>query len=253
MNSPDYIRSKRVPRFVEEYVKDRNGTQAAIRAGYSQNVDTACTTAVRLLADHRVLELIEAEQARVSAECRVEAVDVLREFLAIATADPSKIVQVRRVNCRYCNGVNHQYQWKEREYAAALDRAMRPPKKGESPAEMPDLAGGFGFKSNGEPHAECPECHGEGQEDIFFKDTEALTGNERKLIAGVKRTRDGLEIKMRDQDGALKVLAQYAGVLIERKELTGKNGQPLVPSAPPRELPNDPQALGALYSQIVSE
>lgn len=35
MNSQDPIRSKRVPRFVEEYCKDRNGTQAAIRAGYA--------------------------------------------------------------------------------------------------------------------------------------------------------------------------------------------------------------------------
>lgn len=34
MNANDPIRSKRVPRFVEEYCKDRNGTQAAIRAGY---------------------------------------------------------------------------------------------------------------------------------------------------------------------------------------------------------------------------
>lgn len=253
MSALDPIRSKRVPRFVEEYVKDRNGTQAAIRAGYTANIDAACTTAVRLLGDPRIQALIVDEMARVSKEATVEAADVLREYLALASADPSKIVQVRRVNCRHCHGVNHEYQWKARQYAEACERAERDAAASKEPVQYPDCSGGFGFRGNGEPHPECPECDGEGVEDIFFKDTEGLTGNERKLIAGVKRTRDGLEIKMRDQDGALKILAQYAGVLIERKELTGKDGKPLIPGAPPVELPNDPQALGALYGQIVGE
>lgn len=251
MNSQDPIRSKRVPRFVEEYVKDRNGTQAAIRAGYSSNVETAGVTAARLLGDARVQAMIEDQMALVSQEAVVEAADILREYLALATADASKIMHVRRVNCRYCWGVGHQYQWKAREYAEACDAASKPAKRGEEPAPFPDCSGGFGFRHNAEPNPACPECNGEGHEDIFFKDTEGLTGPERKLIAGVKRTKDGLEIKMRDQDGALKILAQYAGLLIERKELTGKDGKPLIPSAPPADLPSDPAQLGALYSQIV--
>lgn len=236
---------------MEEYCKDRNGTQAAIRAGYTQNADSAAVTASVLLSDPKIQRLVEEEQARVSQEARVEAADILREYLALATADPSKIMHVRRVNCRYCHGVGHLYQWREREYAEACDLAQRPPKRGEEPAAFPDCSGGFGFRHNAEPHPACPECGGEGHEDIFFKDTEGLTGAERKLIAGVKRTKDGLEVKLRDQDGALKILAQYAGLLIERRELTGKDGRPLIPDAPPVDLPDDPQALGALYSQIV--
>lgn len=227
MTSQDPIRSKRVPRFVEEYAKDRNGTRAAIRAGYSANVETAGVTAARLLADDRVKALIEEQMERVSREVRMGAAEVLREYVELATADPSKIVTVRRVNCRYCWGEGHQYQWKEREYAEACDAAARPAKRGEDPAPFPDCAGGFGYRHNAEPNPACPECGGEGKEDIFFRDTEGLTGPERKLIAGIKRTKDGLEVKMRDQDAALKVLAQYAGLLVERKELTGKDGAPL--------------------------
>jgi phage terminase small subunit len=249
MSNQDPIRSKRVPRFVEEYPKDRNGTQAAIRAGFSPN--GAENTAWRLLSDPRVQELIQEQEARVAKEATVDAADILREYLALATADASKIMYVRRVNCRYCNGEGHQYQWNAREYAEACDRAARPAKKGEEPAPFPDCAGGFGWRSNAEPHPECPECNGEGFEDIFFRDTEGLTGPERKLIAGVKRTKDGLEVKLRDQDGALKILAQYAGLLIDRKELTGKDGRPLIPEAPPVDLPSDPAQLGALYSKIV--
>lgn len=231
MTSQDPIRSKRVPRFVEEYVKDRNGTQAAIRAGYSANVETAGVTAARLLGDARVMELIEAEQLRVSQEARVEAADVLREYLAIATADPSKLMHVRRVNCRHCWGVGHEYQWKAREYAQACDAEAKQAAKEKREPALPDCSGGFGFKRNAEPNRDCPECDGDGIEDVFFKDTESLTGPERRLIAGIKRTRDGLEIKLRDQDGAAKVLAQYTGVAVERRELTGKDGQPL--AAPP--------------------
>lgn len=249
MNNQDPIRSKRVPRFVEEYAKDRNGTQAAIRAGYA--AASAHSTASELLSNPKVREMVEAEMARVSQEATVDAAMVLREYLAIATADPSKIMHVRRVNCRYCHGLEHMYQWREREYAEACDRATRPLKRGEAQEAFPDCSGGFGFRSNAEPHPACPECHGEGLEDIMFKDTEGLTGPERKLIAGIKRTKDGLEVKLRDQDGALKVLAQYAGLLIERKELTGKDGKPLIPATPPADLPSDPQQLGALYSQIV--
>ncbi len=102
----------------------------------------------------------------------------------------------------------------------AVERAGKAPK-------LPDCAGGFGYNRTIEPNASCPDCDGAGVEDIFFADTESLTGNERKLIAGVKRTRDGLELKLRDQDGALRILAQYAGMLVERKELTGANGGPL--------------------------
>jgi hypothetical protein len=230
---------------VEEYVKDRNGTHACVRAGYSSNLRTAGVTAARLLADARIQALIVEEMARVSQEARVEAAAILREYLDIATADPSKIMFIRRVNCRYCWGANGQYQWAAREYAEACDAAQ----KQNSP--FPDCGGGFGFVATAEPSESCGDCAGEGVEDVFFRDTEALTGPERKLIAGIKKTRDGLEIKMRDQDAALKILAQYAGLLIERKELTGKDGKPLIPELPPEDLPTDAQKLAEVYSKYV--
>lgn len=199
--------------------------------------------------------MISKEMERVTADCRVEAVDVLREILAIATADPSKIVQQRRVNCRHCHGLGYEYQWKAREYAEACDHEVRAAAASKPPRlpEMPDCSGGFGFRRTAEPNPDCPECEGQGKEHVFIADTESLTGPERKLIAGIKQTRDGVEVKMRDQDGAMKMLATYAGLLIERKELTGKDGKPLMPAAPPVELPNDPQQLGALYGQIVGQ
>lgn len=250
MEKLDPLKSKRVPRFVEEYVKDRNGTQAAMRAGYSQNPESAAITAIRLLADVRVKELVTAEMARVSKEANIDAAMVLKEWLALATADPAKVVKVRRLNCRYCWGAGHSYQWLAREYAEACEAALEHPSK-TGDVKMPDCAGGFGFRKNAEPNPDCPECMGEGKTNVFCADLDTLTGPERKLIQSVKQTRDGVEVKLRDQDAAVTNLARYLGLLIEKRELTGKDGKALLPDAIPAELPKDPAALAALYAQIV--
>jgi hypothetical protein len=237
------IKSARVYRFVEEYAKDRNGTQAAIRAGYSQK--TAGEQACVLLKNPKIQALVEEQVAKVGEIVAFEAADVLREWVLLATADPSKISHVRRVNCRHCWGAAHAYQWKPREYAEACDEKMR---RGDP---VPDCSGGFDFVLNREPNEACPECEGEGVEETFFEDMRTLGPAERKLIAGVKRTKEGIEVKLRDQDGAIQQIAKYLGLLVEKRELTGKNGAPLGVAVVPVTLPDDPQALGALYSQIV--
>lgn len=206
---------------MEEYVKDRNGTQAAMRAGYTHNPDSARVIACRLLADTNIQVLVQAEMARVSADCRIEAVDILRDCADIANADPSMLQRVRQLNCRHCWGVDHAYQWATREYAEAVDLAT------ERGKPFPACSGGFGWKPKGDPNPQCPECAGEGVEGVYIADIQTLTGPERRLFAGIKMTANGPEVKMRDQDAARSILARYAGLLIERKELSGPNGGPL--------------------------
>jgi phage terminase small subunit len=71
--------------FAAEYVKDMNGTQAAIRAGYSKK--TANEQAARLLAKASV----GAEVARLSRaqleECNVTALDVKRRLALLGFQD----------------------------------------------------------------------------------------------------------------------------------------------------------------------
>lgn len=244
------IKSKRVPRFVEEYAKDRNGLQAAIRAGYS--VASAGEQACFLLKDPRVQELVTIECDRVKRMANVDAAFVLTQWMELATADASKVVQIRRVNCRHCWGIGHERQWSAREYAKAYDDALAVPDKKTGGLKIPDCAGGFGWRHNADPNADCPECLGEGKEDVFIADTAALTGAERKLIAAIETTKDGVRIKMRDQDGAVTNLAKYLGMLIEKRELTGKDGQPLGVAVLPVDLPSDPKLLGDLYSKLIA-
>jgi hypothetical protein len=100
-------------------------------------------------------------------------------------------------------------------------------KQGKPVEAFPDCAGGFGWRHNGEPHGGCPECAGEGIEDIFFRDTESLTGPERKLIAGIERTKDGLKVKLRDQDAIRMAIAKYLGMLVDRQEISIPGGVPV--------------------------
>ena len=206
-------------RFVNEYCVDENATQAAIRAGYSENGAGQ--------QGHLLLKIIEIQEAIAERmeECAVAASITPEwgggQWAKIAQADPNAIVQVRRTCCRHCHGYGHQYQWTEAEYSAAVDKAV------DSGKPAPDGMGGFGFNPNAAPHDDCPECGGQGVADVHVADTRKLTGPAKTLYAGAERTRNGIKINMRDKDAAVANLARYLGMLVDKKEFSGPGGGPI--------------------------
>ena len=72
-------------RFVEEYLKDLNATQAAIRTGYS--VKTARSQGQRLLTNVDIQEAIQDARRRLSERAEVTQVQVVQEFARIAFAN----------------------------------------------------------------------------------------------------------------------------------------------------------------------
>lgn len=76
--------------FVEEYLIDLNGKQAAIRAGYSPK--TAEVQASQLLSKLKVRAAIDKALAERSKRTGVNADRVVRELARIAFANPTKIV-----------------------------------------------------------------------------------------------------------------------------------------------------------------
>lgn len=66
--------------FVREYLIDLNGTQAAIRAGYSPK--TANEQAAQLLAKLSISEAVRAAQAERAEKCEISALWVLQEAMA---------------------------------------------------------------------------------------------------------------------------------------------------------------------------
>ena len=212
------LRRKQVS-FVREYVKDWNATQAAIRAGYSEA--SAGVIGCENLLKPNIKAAIERRQSEIAALAEVDAALVVRELYDIATADPRELVSVYRDSCRYCHGIDHQYQWTPAEYAAAFDKAMKEAKA------APELQGGIGYKAALDPHADCPECQGRGVETLVVSDTRKLTGKAAKLYAGAQQTKDGVRSLARDQNAALMALGRYLGMFSDRVQLSGPGGGPL--------------------------
>lgn len=82
--------TERQRRFAEEYLIDLNGTQAAIRAGYSPK--TANEQAVRLLANVSVRKLIDEGRAKQAERAGLSAERVLQEAMRLAFFDIRKLV-----------------------------------------------------------------------------------------------------------------------------------------------------------------
>jgi phage terminase small subunit len=145
--------------FVREYTKDWNGTQAAIRAGYSPRV--ANRQAYVTLRDPLVAGEIQKRARKLSVAADVTADRVLRELARIAFADTTHVIRITR-----------------------------------------------------------------GRIEVV--DTDQLTTDERAAIAEIRDTENGIGIKFHDKTKALELLGKYHGLFVDRHEVTGEEGGPLV-------------------------
>lgn len=75
--------------FVAEYLKDRNGTRAAIRAGYSKT--SAAQQAERMLRKDEICAAVEEGLSRITAKCELSVERTLREVARIAYFDPRRM------------------------------------------------------------------------------------------------------------------------------------------------------------------
>jgi hypothetical protein len=167
------------------------------------------------LRNPQIIKAIEERKAQIAAAAGIDPAFVLREWLSIATADPRELTQSRRGCCRYCWGIDHKREWMEHEYATALNEALT------SMLLPPAFEGGLGYRPKREPNPECPICEGEGVMRTWLADSRELSPQAARLFAGVKQTKEGIEIKTRDQDAALAKIADYLGMSNKSKgELT---------------------------------
>jgi hypothetical protein len=219
-------------RFVDEYLVDLNGTKAAIRANYSPK--TAQEQASRLLSKPHIQKAIAEAKARRAERTEIDQDRIVRELWNVLTADANGLIEYRRTCCRYCYGKDHRFQRTagEMERAKIEHRAFVLKCKQEgvklTVAEQTfDEQGGIGYDPRKPPVEDCPECFGEGYGDVFVKDTRNLSPELRSLYAGVKRTKDGIEVKMHDKQGFVQLLMRHAGMLNDKLKLQGDKENPL--------------------------
>ncbi|MBR0568375.1 terminase small subunit [Azoarcus sp. L1K30] len=81
--------TKKLSRFVDEYLKDLNGTQAAIRAGYSEK--SAMVQASKMLKNPKVAAAIAERMKDRERRTEITQDRVLRELARVAFFDPRKL------------------------------------------------------------------------------------------------------------------------------------------------------------------
>lgn len=191
---------------------------------------SADTQGWALLRNQQVNDAVRVARRSIALDLKIAAVDVLREWYLLATADPAELSRTVLRCCRHCHGEGGGYQWTdEMEYAKACQDALDAVTGTDAQPLLPDCSGGFGYKRYLKPNPQCEACGGEGHRDVFIQDADKLSEGGRRLFAGVKVTKDGIEIKTRDQDAAWLHLAKYIGVITNDVKLKGTlavaNGQ----------------------------
>jgi len=100
-------------RFVAEYIKDVNGTQAAIRAGYSKK--TANEQASRLLAKANIRAAVEAGQKKYMDKLEVTTERILSELSLMGFANMLDYIRTQKDGSAYVD-----FSKLSREQAAAM-------------------------------------------------------------------------------------------------------------------------------------
>jgi len=193
-------------RFVDEYLVDLNGTQAAIRAGYSP--DTARQMASENLSKPYIqIAIAEARKAQ-QTRTHIEADRVVVEAWNIVFADPRELVQIKVGCCRHCWGEGFKFQRTVGEFNH--DREQHALKAGNL-ADF-DEKGGIGFDPLKPPHPACPDCGGDGYPRTVLTDTRQLSPAARALYAGAKMTKYGIEVQMHDKAAFAEKLFKHLGL-----------------------------------------
>lgn len=200
-----------------------------------------------LINDPMIQRAVADHKTSLGEKLLFEIKDVMAEWFDIATADPNELISVHNDSCRYCHGIGHQYQWRdEQEFSQAVARVMAENMADGTNYPLPTNEGGYGYRFSRDCNPGCPKCEGRGVPVVLMADTTKLKGKAKKLYAGVKQTKDGLQILMRDQDKALENYAKAMGMFAEVVRL-----EAFMKIASAEVKTNDPKEAAQLYETLM--
>lgn len=212
--------------FVREYLSDFNGTQAAIRAGYSAK--TAGQAATRLLKNVHIRSAIQEQVAERFNRLDITADTLLARAATVMQTDVRQLTSHHIGACRHCHGFDFAFQWRtSREFHEALRAYERKSEAAQEREEPPSDHGGYGYRRTARPNPACPECDGLGEPYVVFADTRDLSPEAAVLFEGVEETRNGLKFLLASKQAAFDTLAKYHGLATQKVEHTGKDGKPI--------------------------
>ncbi|HGF3849131.1 TPA: terminase small subunit [Escherichia coli] len=215
-NPDEFGISEQQTKFAMLVAQGRKLVEAYRLAGYESEGNAAYVTASQLLRNPKVYRAISWFRNQYQKRYTADLDLLVSQLMAIVQADPNQLAQFRRVNCRYCWGENHLYQWRD---IAEFDKAAAQASRDGKPE--PEY-GGLGFVDNAIPNPDCPKCCGEGTGQLYMADTTLLDGDARQLYAGAKLGKFGVEILLEDKAAARRELLRLlsaGGALCADKRL----------------------------------
>jgi hypothetical protein len=171
--------------FCQAYVADpkRNGTRAAISAGYSEQC-AGVQASENLRKPNVISRIRELErEAVVEAGYSPESVRtlVMKQLLSLVQVDAADVGQVMY-----------------------MDDARRQ----EALSQLADASGGQYILDFGQPV-------------LYVKPTEEWTWEERAAVKGIEATKEGIKVSMHDKMAALKLLSEIGVIIRQNMELSG--------------------------------
>lgn len=214
-------------RFAEEYIIDLNATAAYKRAGYSGTGNVAESMSSQLLSNIKVKQYIQIAMDKRAERTGITQDVVLQQWASIALADANELTEYRRRCCRFCHGNGFRYQRTQNEMESDREhherdvlKALESDKPSTIVQRFPER-GGTGYDPRKPAHKDCPECFGEGVGMPYIKDTRELSPDARALYAGVKVTKEGVQVMTNSKDKALEMVARHLGMFVEKVEHSG--------------------------------
>ena len=178
----------------------------------------------RLLRKPEVAAEIAERKQKTAEKLQISREDALAHAWNVVMADARELIEFVVGCCRHCHGTDFGFQWRDREeFELAIEAATREHDKQVKAASskpgtvapvlrLPNDRGGYGFDPRLGAHANCPRCLGAGEGRAVVKDTRTLSPTAAALYAGVKQTKEGLEVKMHSKLDALEKIFRHLGL-----------------------------------------
>ncbi len=203
----------REARFIDNYLVLFNAEQAYLAAGFNAKPGASAQAAAsRLLSSVKLKPLLAKRTKAVLDRSEEERDRLIESFTLTAYGDVRELSEFHRGACRYCYGQMHRYQFTAGEWDRKMTEYVEKQEKaadaGKPMPKAPDAKGGTGYDWRRAPHPDCPECSGMGEGRNIIKDTRHYSPAAVALFAGVKETKDGIEVKIHDQMRARDTLAK---------------------------------------------
>lgn len=201
--------------FIASYLRDRNATKAYREANPQYKGNRTGDMGWQMLNRPHVKAEISRTFAALKADTGLTSEMIKNDIVNVLNADPRELFNVQQGACRHCHGIGHLFQ-----------RTIGEMNRDRYDAEMRDVMfdpkGGAGFDAYADPHPDCPECNGKGEQRIRLTDTRTLSAEAASLLLTIEQTKHGIKITTRSKDAAREAAAKFLGINSETVNLAVK-------------------------------